>query len=88
MVFLIYGAAAVLALVLLYCFHAHWYWHVMSVVVALVIGMMPPDMIPVPAAWGTMRDIILGSIFTFLVIWGIAAPLFVRHHQAHATHQV
>jgi hypothetical protein len=43
---------------------------------------MPPDMIPVPAAWGATRDITIGSIFTFLVVWGIGAPLFRRHHEA------
>jgi hypothetical protein len=83
MVLMIYGAVAIVALALLYFFHASWYWHVLSVVVALIIGLMPPDMIPVPAAWGTTRDIILGCVFTFLVIWGIAAPLFHRHHKAH-----
>ena len=86
MVLLIYGAMAILALVFLYCFHANWYWHVLSVVVALGIGMMPPDFIPVPATWGATRVIIIGSVFTFLVIWGIAAPLFVRHHQARTAH--
>ncbi len=86
MVLLIYGAAAILALTLLYCFHASWYWHVLSVVVALIIGMMPPDMIPVPMEWGMTRDILLGSLFTFLVIWGLGAPLFRRHHQAQAAH--
>jgi hypothetical protein len=86
MVLLIYGAMAVLALALLYFFHANWYWHILSVVVALAIGIMPPDMIPVPTAWGATRDMIVGSLFTFLVIWGIAAPLFRRHHQPQATH--
>ena len=86
MVFLIYGGAAVLALVLLYCFHANWYWHVLSVALALAIGLMPPDMIPVPVAWGQTRDILLGAVFTFLVVWGIGAPLFRRYHQPeHAT---
>ena len=88
MVLLIYGAVAVLALVLLYCFHVKWYWHALSVIVALLIGMMPPDMIPVPAAWGATRDIIVGSLFTFLMIWGLAAPLFRQHHQAQAAHHV
>ena len=86
MVFLIYGGAAVLALALLYFFHANWYWHVLSVALALAIGLVPPNMIPVPAAWGPARDIMLGAIFTFLVIWGIGAPLFRRHHHPqHAT---
>ena len=82
MVFLIYGIAAVLALALLYFFHADWYWHVLSIALALAIGLLPPNMIPAPATWGPARDILLGSVFTFLVIWGIAAPLFRRHHHA------
>jgi hypothetical protein len=82
MVFLVYGSAAVLALALLFFFHANWYWHVFSVGVALAIGLMPPAMIPVPATWGATRDILLGAVFVFLVVWGIGAPLFRRHHQA------
>ena len=82
MVFLIYGGATVLALALLYSFHANWYWHVVSVGLALVIGLMPPDMLPVPAAWGSTRDILVGAVFTFLVVWGFGASLFRRHHQA------
>jgi hypothetical protein len=82
MVFLIYGSAAVLALALLFFFHANWYWHVLSVGVALAIGLMPPEIIPVPAAWGATRDILVGAAFVFLVVWGIGAPLFRRHHQA------
>ena len=82
MVFLVYGSAAVLALALLFFFHANWYWHVLSVGVALAIGLMPPEMIPVPAAWGKTRDILVGAGFVFLVVWGIGAPLFRRHHQA------
>ena len=34
-------------------------------------------MIPVPAAWGTTRDMIVGALFVLLMIWGIAAPLFL-----------
>jgi hypothetical protein len=81
MVFLIYGSAAILAIALLYFFHANWYWHVISVGLALAIGAVPSDVIPMPAAWGPTRDILIGAIFTFLVIWGIGAPLFRRHHQ-------
>ena len=81
MVFLIFGGAAVLALALLYFFHANWYWHVTSVSLALVIGLIPPDRIPVPAVWGPTRDIVVGAIFAFLAIWGLGAPLFRRHHR-------
>jgi hypothetical protein len=88
MVFVVYGAAAVLALALLYFIHANWYWHVLSLVAALAVGFMPADMIPVPAAWGTTRDILVGGVFIFLAVWGIAAPLFRRHHHTEAPHQV
>jgi len=80
MVFLIYAGAAALALTLLYFFHAHWYWHVLSVVLALVIGTVPADMVPLPAAWGSTRDIVVGGVFIFLMVWGLGAPLFQRHH--------
>jgi hypothetical protein len=86
MVFLIYGAAAALALLLLYFFHANWYWHALSVAAALAIGVLPPDAVPLPAAWGVTRDMIVGCIFVFLMAWGLCAPLFRRHHLTpHAT---
>ena len=86
MVFLTYGSAAALALVLLYFFHAHWYWHVVSVAAALAIGLVPPAMVPIPAAWGATRDLTIGFVFLFLIVWGLGAPLFRRHHQTpHAT---
>ena len=88
MVFLAYACAAVLALALLYCFHAHWYWHVLSVVLAVGLGMVPAEMIPIPAAWGVIRDVTVGCVFLFLIVWGLGAPLFRRHHQTpHATPQ-
>ena len=89
MVLLAYAGAAALALALLYLLHARWFWHVLSVVAALAIGLLPPGMIPIPAAWGMARDMIVGSVFLFLIVWGLGAPLFRRHHQTpHATGQV
>ncbi len=76
MVFLLYGAAMLAALLLLYFFHAHWYWHLLSVLAALAVGMAPPAWIPLPSAWGTARDLILGCTFFFLMVWGLGAPLF------------
>lgn len=84
MVFLIYASAAVLALALLYFFHVPWYWHVLSVVLALVIGVVPPDVIPFPPAWGSTRDMAIGGCFMFLMVWGLGAPLFRSHHTPHA----
>jgi hypothetical protein len=81
MVILVYISAAALALLLLYFFTAHWYWHVLSVATGLGIGLVPPEMIPVPATWGATRDMIVGSAFIFLLMWGLCAPLFRHHHQ-------
>ena len=84
MVFLLYAGAAALALALLYFFHANWYWHALSVAVALAIGAIPADAIPLPAAWGSARDMTIGGVFLFLMVWGLGAPLFRRHHHPHA----
>jgi len=80
MVLLIYTGAAALALVLLYFFHVNWYWHVLSVAVALSIGAIPADVVPFPAAWGSTRDMVVGAVFLFLMVWGLAAPFFRHHH--------
>ena len=70
-----YGVAFCLAMALLYYFHARWYWHILSVVVALLIGLTP-----MPADWqGRVLDLSVGFIFTFLFFWGAAAPLFRQH---------
>jgi hypothetical protein len=84
MVFLVYAGATVLALLLLYFFHAHWYWHAASVALALAVGLMPPHWIPVPVEWGSTRDMVIGGSFLFLMVWGLGAPLFRRHHTPHA----
>ena len=52
-----------------------------SVLTALAIGLVPPGMIPVPGTWGVARDITIGFVFIFLIVWGGGAPLFRRHHQ-------
>ena len=87
MVFLAYLGAAALAFLLLYFFHAHWYWHVISVIAGLSIGFVPPHLIPVPMAWGVTRDITIGCVFIFLMVWGLCAPLFHHHQRPHATPQ-
>lgn len=79
---LAYGAAAMLALLALYLFHArHWYWHLASVCVALVIGFTP-----IPPGWDAPRtDLAIGMLLVFLLFWGLLAPLFrlppVGHHR-------
>lgn len=72
---LCFGAAACVALLLLFVFRAKsWYWHILSVVLALVVGL-----IPIPARLNTKEgSMIIGSAFTFLLLWGVAAPFFRR----------
>ena len=79
LVFAAYGGAALLALILLFLMRAKaWYWHVLSVIVALVIGL-----IPIPPQFNTPRiTLLIGAIFIFLFLWGIAAPGFRRRRQS------
>ena len=79
-VFLAYGSAILGALLVLYFFHARsWYWHTLSVTLALVIGLAP-----LPAEWrGPEYDVMVGSVFLFLLVWGVSAPVF-RHRTPRA----
>lgn len=80
---LAYGAAAMLALLALYLFHArHWYWHAASVILALVIGFTP-----LPSEWNKPEvDLSVGAVLVFLLFWGILAPLFRMPHLEHHKH--
>jgi len=79
-VFAGYACAAGLPLVLLHFFHARaWYWHALSIGLALALGLTP-----VPLEWSTPgRDLMIGSVFVFLLVWGLAAPLFRAHQTMH-----
>jgi hypothetical protein len=78
LVALCYGSALVVALALLWYFGVfHWYWHLVSFLAAFAIGLAPiPEALNTPV--GTLG---VGWVFTFLFIWGIAAPLFALSHQ-------
>lgn len=69
-VFSVYGAALALAVVLLFFFHARWFWHVLSVAAALGIGLTP-----LPPEW-KVPDLVVGFVFFFLLAWGVGAPAF------------
>ena len=77
---LTYVSAVVVALALLYAFHARWYWHALSVLAALALGLTPP-----PEGWQP-PDLLVGSVFVFLLVWGIGAPLFRAHHRDSELH--
>jgi hypothetical protein len=80
-VFILYGLSVLLALVLLYWFHARWYWHVLSVLAALAIGFSPP----LPGWAGPSRDVAYGIVIMFLLVWGIGEPFLHRFH-SHSVH--
>ena len=76
-----YGSATALALALLWYFGPrHWYWHVLSVCCAFLLGLAP-----LPEEWNSpARTLAVGWVFTFLFNWGIVAPIFaLSHHVPH-----
>jgi hypothetical protein len=79
-VFAAYACAAGLPLVLLCVMRARaWYWHALSIGLALTLGLTP-----MPLAWSTPRsDLMIGSAFLFLFVWGVAGPLFRPHSATH-----
>jgi hypothetical protein len=70
----IYGLCLVLALALLYFFPVRWYWHALGLVAAVVVGL-----IPLPWDYGP-RDLMIGSVFLVLFVWGAGFPLVRKHH--------
>jgi lysylphosphatidylglycerol synthetase-like protein (DUF2156 family) len=78
LVALCYGSAMVLSLYLLWHFGVkRWYWHVLSVLLALAIGL-----VPLREPWnGPATTLVVGWVFIFLAVWGLAAAGFtVREH--------
>ncbi len=82
--FLVFGASALLALVLLYIFRAKaWYWHVLSVALAAVIAKIPREAIPVPPQPDENTVYLtVGFIALFLFLWGVGALFFRPRRQA------
>lgn len=82
-VFIAYGLAALAALIILWLYQpAKWYWHILAIVAAFGIGLIPT---PEPFRADNIRryaDAVVGTIFVFLIFWGLAAPLF--RHKARA----
>ena len=76
-VFAAYGASVIVALLLVYLFHNRWYWHVLSIAAALGVGLTPP----LPGLDGAFRDMVYGSVFLFLMVWGCAEPFVHRFHR-------
>jgi len=70
----VYGSSLLAALLLLYFFRPKaWYWHVLSVAAALVIGLTP-----FPEGWHSpAADLVVGTVFIFLFFWGAGAIFFL-----------
>ncbi|HOL72976.1 MAG TPA: hypothetical protein PLA43_16345 [Bryobacteraceae bacterium] len=79
LVFVVYGAAFLLALALLYRYCVGWYWHALSIVIAFVIGLTP-----FPEGWRP-PDLVVGFFFVFLFVWGFGAPFFRGRHRRSLT---
>lgn len=73
--FLVYGGAFCIAVALLYFFRTPWYWHVLAVLAAVGLGLIPD------LRDRGFPDLLVGFVFFGLLVWGIGAPFFVRHHQ-------
>jgi hypothetical protein len=81
-VFLLHAAALVLAyLVLVFVHEKAWYWHVLSIGLAIGIGLS------LLRPWPTHETELLASLlFAFLLLWGFAGPVFAAiHRQDHGS---
>lgn len=77
----VYGCAAILPFVVCHFFGARaWYWHVLSICLAFALGFTP-----IPEKWhDPALDVAFGAAFIFLLIWGVAAPLYIPKHRPHS----
>ena len=74
-----FAISAVLAMLVLYfCGPKAWYWHVLSGVAAIVIGLIPtPPNLNTPLA-----SLVVGSVFVFLIVWAVAAPFMAKRRRS------
>jgi hypothetical protein len=80
MAILVFLLAFAIPVYLLYRFGSHsWIWHTLALAAALGLGFLPT-----PPEWKTKTfDLLFGSVFMFLLVWGIGGLLpVVRHHRA------
>jgi len=75
---MVFGSAFLLALVLLYIHRAKpWYLHLLSVLLAIGLGLAPRSSLPIPTTWNENSVYLaIGFVFVFLLFWGLAAPFF------------
>lgn len=81
-VVLCYSGAILISVWLLWRFsHVRWYWHMLSVLVAVGIGLMP-----MKESWSRpTMDLLIGSFFLLLLAWGAGELAFrIFHIHRHA----
>jgi hypothetical protein len=82
LVFLVYGLAFSLAVYMDYRFpRIGWHWRAVAICFALAIGFTPPS----AALNGPEFDLLVGSVFTFLFVWGISEAFFRLFRLPHHT---
>jgi hypothetical protein len=80
---LVYLAAIGLPLYLLYRFHSqHWSWHVLAIAAAIGLGLVP---IP-PGLQKPGFDLMFGSLFAALLVWGAGGLILYNTHGHHEKH--
>jgi hypothetical protein len=81
---LIYLLAMGLPIYLLYHFHPlTWYWHVLAVTAAIGVGFVP---IP-PQMQTSSWDLLFGSVFLALMVWGVGGLMLYHQHARHGHHE-
>ena len=80
---LVYLVAMGLPIFLLYRFGTQsWYWHVLAIVTSVALGFVPvPDGLQKPGF-----DLLFGSLFIVLMIWGAGGLILYRKHEHHEKH--
>lgn len=60
---------------------SHWWWHTLSILAALALGLAP-----LPGTMhGPVMDLAFGFVFIFLMTWGIGGVVTIRpHREKHA----
>lgn len=77
---LVYLVAAAVPVWLLYHFGSEaWYWHLLALGGAVLLGFLP---LPVQLS-SIGYDLAIGFVFVFLLIWGVGGLLSIRARRLH-----
>lgn len=77
---LVYLLAMGIPIFLLYRYQSRaWYWHTLSIVAALAMGL-----VPIPSQYQKPEfDLLFGFVFILLMIWGAGGLILFRIHDTH-----